>query len=335
MSIIVIIATFFVLILQCSAKVSVNGNPPTMLILGDSISNGYGVQPDERYGDLTANYFCGEYKNLSRDGLTSKGLLNMTEQSNVKDSCKISDIIVFSIGGNDLIKAVLNIASEHSKNSFQSVSAVASYLSKMSHTELNILINSQFSKEQLAVAFHEFRSNLDDIINNIRSYAPQAEIIILSQYNPMSGDNSLNALDMATEPLFIELNNIINESAKMESVHVLDVYSFFKGNGSIYTKILSADIHPNVLGHQLISDKLIEYIETHFSSKPEWTVKETTLIDTKPETNNTTESINLDLSENISESEESRGCVGMVGTITLLYLSLTTIGLIIINKKKI
>jgi lysophospholipase L1-like esterase len=81
---------------------------------------------------------------------------------------------------------------------------------------------------------------------------PDADIAIMTYYNPYGGDPGLEGGDA----YWVErLNDAIREEAARRGVAVADVYPAFTG-GRFYTHtfILAGDIHANAQGHELIAE---------------------------------------------------------------------------------
>ena len=78
---------------------------PTLLVmLGDSIAAGYGVQRSQRYGYIVADRMGWEYWNYAVSGSQTSGLLDKLLNSYpTQNAVRNADIIHISIGGNDLV----------------------------------------------------------------------------------------------------------------------------------------------------------------------------------------------------------------------------------------
>ena len=78
-----------------------------MLVLGDSISAGYGLANGELgYYDYVAEYGGYSMTNLAVSGDTTVDLLEVIAKDNTQKAVKDADLICISIGGNDLLQAV-------------------------------------------------------------------------------------------------------------------------------------------------------------------------------------------------------------------------------------
>lgn len=82
-------------------------NSPAIVVLGDSIASGYGLEEGEScYGEILSDYYgSSAYANFAVAGATSDDLAKQLEAPSDQLSSAVSDadIVVISIGGNDLI----------------------------------------------------------------------------------------------------------------------------------------------------------------------------------------------------------------------------------------
>ena len=101
-----------------------------MLALGDSITTGYGLDGEapydcESYANIVAQSLGldarSSYVNRAVDGATSKDLLNILPD--LENYLGYSDLIVVTIGGNDLLQSVSIIASAVAGKSVTGLSA--------------------------------------------------------------------------------------------------------------------------------------------------------------------------------------------------------------------
>ena len=100
------------------------------------------------------------------------------------------------------------------------------------------------------------RRNIARTLDELRRAAgPQADIAIMTYYNPYGGDASV----LGGDGYWVEqLNMAIREEAARRGVAVAEVYPAFEG-GRFYTHtfILFGDIHANAQGHALIAERFL------------------------------------------------------------------------------
>ncbi len=90
------------------ADVSAEGEKvENMVIFGDSIARGYGLDPETEYtyGQICADYLGCNVENYAVDGLDTAELCSMLERlsDERKQAVSAADVVVISIGGNDII----------------------------------------------------------------------------------------------------------------------------------------------------------------------------------------------------------------------------------------
>lgn len=82
-------------------------NIENMVIFGDSISTGYGLDPETEYnyGQICADYLGCNVENYAVDGLETSELCDLLEtlSDDKKQAVADADVVVISIGGNDII----------------------------------------------------------------------------------------------------------------------------------------------------------------------------------------------------------------------------------------
>ena len=238
---------------------------PKIVVLGDSISAGTGLDPEElNYGHYLSEMFDGDVTNYAVSGLTTDGMLTKLEQASVQKAVKEADLICLSIGSNDVLKptmdyfATLRQEGERTMDMLTRIaqsSSITFYIGQLTST----------LREPIAHA----KENMPKIEKALRELNPDAPIVAQTIYNPfeMSQAELSEKSDAAKSNYsdFISYVNgqesKINDSIKaMSSCKTADVYNAFKGSGWMYTNSDAADVHPNGLGHALISSLIAEQI---------------------------------------------------------------------------
>ncbi len=300
------------------------GKTPALVVMGDSISKGFGVDEEMSYAYLLSEEIDSEYQNISQNGLTSTGLVNKFNQAGYCESVKKADIVVFTIGGNDLIAAFLKIASTYAGKTINSVEDGAVYLSSLTAAQLNEMMSGTAAQTEMANMLATFKTNLDTVLAKVKELNPGADVVVLTQYNPMSGVEALVELDVAADPIFVQLNAIMTASATAAGAHIVDIYANLKNVGGEYTFINGGDIHPNPDGHKRIARAVSAYLENNIFDQPEWTVPETT---TPAPTDPVTDPV-----ETTTEAPAEKGCAG-VSVIAVLAAAIVGAAVVIFKKK--
>ncbi len=235
--------------------------PPNIVFMGDSIATGFGLDgysaQDKTkcasYANLLTAVFDSELpekagfssSNLAADGLTSSKMLTNLRDGIYDKELKHADAIVISIGGNDLLKPLLNLVS--GENSFSEA------------------IDKLFSLgKTLDKNLDAYSDNLENIAAEIyaRNSSKDLTIFVQTLYNPLEG-NSLTALADLAEEKIDRLNSIIKDEADDLDYSVADVAKAFEGENVELTNIENMDIHPNADGHARIARTLQPIIEEH------------------------------------------------------------------------
>lgn len=197
-----------------------------ILALGDSLTRGS--------GDYTGNGYVGNaieqlsqevneeirLHNFAVEGLTSVELVELLEQSEIQRQAQSAEMIVMTIGGNDL--------------------------NQRGQTLL------EMDEEKIAGHREAFVKNLDYIMSELRTLNPDAPIYLLGFYNPF---NDLG--DGETTSRIVREWNQSGEAviAKYDQVIFVPVFDLFQIDVGT---VLAADLfHPNQAGYRLMADRLV------------------------------------------------------------------------------
>ncbi len=259
-----------------SALTSAAAEQPSILILGDSISTGYGLKEGETcFTEYLKDYTGCTMTNLAVAGATTDGLIQVLDKPANADSIKSADVICISIGANDLLQPTLTY--------FNS-------LRKEGETTMQLLM--RLASEGKAA---DFISNLTSILREPRSHAvenypviaeklrtlnPDARIIMQTIYNPFEmpkrffDANNRTESDYDNYTLFVSyvkgnLSQLNKAMAKLDGVEIADIASAYAGAGWVFCGILDQDVHPTALGHSMIASVLMDVIGGNKKTFPE------------------------------------------------------------------
>ena len=200
-----------------------------VLILGDSIAKGTGDETFRGIGgylsDNLKNYTAKDItvSNLGIDGLKSAELLEQVKNGSLDNEIKSSDIILISIGGNDL----LEIQRQGGNN----------------------LENAIKEKQRVYI------EALKEITNKVRTTNKDAFIMFVGLYNPyddgVTNDYAqlMNNWNYATSLIFAD---------DIKAVFV-PTYDMFKLNLNRF--IAPDNLHPNSAGYQMIAQLISRSLE--------------------------------------------------------------------------
>lgn len=202
--------------------------------LGDSLTVGVGdeLKRGGYFGRVTVamNDWIGveevHIDNLAKKGRRSDQQIKQLEDPEVQEKLKEANVIMFTIGGNDIMKVV-------KRNLF----------------ELKV---APFYKE-----LQQFEKRLDEIYSLLRSLNGDAVIIVGGLYNPFS---IISAEPMELEEILADWNEAIEVQTVLDGqscfVPVNDL--FYSNENMVYH---SDFFHPNAKGYAEMADRYIERID--------------------------------------------------------------------------
>ena len=247
-----------------------------IIILGDSISTGYGLSGElyERpsfANKIHAHIGNGSLLNIARDGATSSEILQIA--TNSSDTIKEMDIVIMSVGGNDLLQTTAKVISESlGTPDNNDLASLLGTVMNMPADQIKELFSSDYSNACYSEMLDGLSKNLDSILSLIRTTAPNAKIVVLNQYNPFSGLNTSEAalaFDLISSQIINQINDLIINTVIKYNADICDTYGLFDGQGALYTRIMSMDIHPNEAGHAMIYDMLTLVLDLNSPDAPE------------------------------------------------------------------
>ena len=255
--------------------------PEFMLAIGDSITTGFGldgyVDADpytcESYTNIVARALGLEakstYLNKAVNGATSSDLLALLPE--IKNYLGYSDLIVVTVGGNDLLGAVPLVASAISGKTVTSLAACVDVLSAATPAQFAALANNQNFQTQMLSVLTRFSNDLASSAALIKQHAPNARVIFLKQYNPMKNVLGFVEFGNFADTLIGAINNSIEQVCTASGFEVLDVPSVIDVNAPALTNMLNYDIHPNAAGHLEIAKLLASHLGVSLDSSADTT----------------------------------------------------------------
>lgn len=234
----------------------------TLLVLGDSISTGYGLSgynkdksAVESYANLVKKDINPEsFDNLAIDGQTSTELFNSIKDGKYAYKIKNSDLILITIGGNDLLHelgGILKLIVTDDNGSFH-----LDVKTKDSIKKAVERISYDKNKEKYDNIINKFNENQKGIVKQIKEINPQARVYFQTIFNPFSGIPFIGELDTLADNLTGKMNEIIKHNTD-DNIRCIDVAGQFDKKAYEYTNILKVDIHPNYVGHRVIYNMIM------------------------------------------------------------------------------
>lgn len=212
-----------------------------ILALGDSLTKGLGDETGEGYVGKVKRALDKEAKNpvflwnFAVNGAHTTQLLNDLETKISADSVRQANIILLTIGGNDL-------------NQLAEGSLSAQNVPDEKSLEINY--------DEVDKRMPEAVDRLERIIAKLSGLNPEAKIVYVALYNPYS-DNDPKGQGAA---LIAKWNyNAALIANKYPNVTVVPTYDLFKNrNGDL---LYSDHFHPNAAGYQYIAERVIQVLK--------------------------------------------------------------------------
>ena len=267
---------------EAKDKIIPKAKVENLSVLGDSVATGYGLDGYDAetdnaevlsYANLVASYYgltLGEsYFNYAKDKATSAELLkklsNELSEEEYNNIAK-SDVIVISIGGNDILGVLLTYMKEFLELEGNATSEqIITKLTKMTEDELKDLKKKaddfyKNKEKDFNEAVKKTGENISSVYEKLRQIAPKAQIYIQNIYNPVNELPQYTSLSIVNTNILSKMintaNNEIFSVADKKGMYVIDVFSEFAGRKENCTNISAFDVHPNLYGHAIIADAI-------------------------------------------------------------------------------
>lgn len=264
---IILVPLMFFIMLTTGAAAAGNAvSGQTLVVLGDSIASGYGLSEYTSgnnysaplsFGNMLGAEF-GSYRNFAVDGRTSRQLLDALETPGgaLANAVFDADVIVVSIGGNDFLQPMISELKKAALTDYRLMEAIlgGNFKPEMLGEYSQRILSSALEAAKRTDT-EQISDNIQECVKKILSVNPDCEIILMTVYDPFSGNLLLKAASDVARERLPHLNDRI-KALESGNVSVIDVYSAFEGNADRFTNISRFDIHPNADGHNKIYELL-------------------------------------------------------------------------------
>lgn len=198
--------------------------------LGDSLTYGVGDTEGGGYVRVVENFYKQKKKNVENVNLAISGarsgqLLKQLEQKEVQNQLKSADVVLMTIGGNDL---------------FRGGEAL-----------------EDFKSDAIKKAEASYLSNLKQIYQTIRQLNPSAPVFHIGLYNPFMELENASEMSAVANEWNMQSQNL---SQNEKNIIYVPTFDLFQQNGAAY--IASDKFHPNHAGYQFIGNRVTEVIQT-------------------------------------------------------------------------
>ncbi|MFC4410161.1 SGNH/GDSL hydrolase family protein [Chungangia koreensis] len=210
--------------------------PIVYVAIGDSLAAGQtpNKEIDAGYSDLIAQELSRNLpvaaftKNLSFPGYTTNDVVRTVKREETQEILGQANLITISAGANDLLRMVRH-DSRSGTLSFQQI--------------------------QADFALNRVRINMAEMISELKSRAPKAEIYVMGYYFPYP--HVLEAQKNGTARQLNRLNEILKNVAEIADVQFVDVSKGFEQNAKDYIPN-PADVHPNMEGYRIMANSFFD-----------------------------------------------------------------------------
>lgn len=200
-----------------------------ILVLGDSLARGTG---DETGNGFALDVLQGwrkrgpaELTNLGVGGSESPEVRALAESPTVRARAAEADLILLSVGGNDL---------SHAASAFGDRSATG-------------------LADAVGDARGRYVENLRSILRTLREANPDAPILVVGLYDPFSGDAGPGKLGSS---VILQWNNLAAETALgFPGVTVIPTFDIFQGR---LDRLAADKYHPNREGYRMIAERMLQ-----------------------------------------------------------------------------
>ena len=278
------------------------GKISSMVVFGDSISAGFRLEGYDRNDnskpkDCFSNILCEHYGleygksffNYSTTGDASGQTLEKIKNTDPA-IIKNADVIIISVGGNDVIDAIeiaLYQALIDETENFNKLGIKTDFSNPVASegTVLNVLTDPR-AKEPLGRVIQKcnessvqnsfsdtvlkYEANIKEIVAYIRETDSDAEIFLVTPYDPTSmitGNSIVESINKMLTDIKQKSSELAESNEYGYGLNVVDLLTEFKDNTLVWTNALTFDIHPNKDGHQHISEMLIKEINDSLDKK--------------------------------------------------------------------
>ncbi|MGN1387058.1 MAG: GDSL-type esterase/lipase family protein [Bacillus sp. (in: firmicutes)] len=210
-------------------------------MIGDSLTAGIGDETDNGgYRYFLVEKLLEEpsinqvhIEEFGKKGLTSAGLKKRMKEEEIIKSIQQTDVVIITIGGNDVMNVV--------KKNF-----------------LNLKVGDFYQ------AMDKYDSNVQKVIEDIRSHNEEADIYLVGIYNPFQLVlNDIQEFDILMDEWNRRSNQIVS---KYEAVYFVEIWEIFENHNE--NLIFEGDyFHPNTTGYERMGEEIYQSVKENTISR--------------------------------------------------------------------
>lgn len=216
-----------------------------IVAIGDSLTKGIGDKKGNGYlrflkEDLSNEPIVDDLviENLGIGGIRSDQLLSKIKQKEITETIDDADIVLITIGGNDLLHVVQN-------NFFR-------------------LSYQLFEQEQ-----KEFKENLEQTINYINLVNKNSEVYVIGLYNPFQWFGVLEEIDTIIQDWNAASQEVVKQYDRTNYIPIDDLFAV-TGKQLLYEE---DQFHPNEEGYRLIAERVFTHLQDNLKGPHKYSPK--------------------------------------------------------------
>ena len=227
----------------------------TIVALGDSLSKGTGdLSGDGGYVGKAKKKLAELTKkpvnvlNYAVNGWRVNNLLKSLAEPNMKNLVRNADIVLLTIGGNDL-----NHASDNPIDVTNSKTQPTPAPAETAKTTNDL---PEINYTEIKKGLPDIEQKLDQILTQIATLNPKAKIVYVGLYNPYYTQDTTKEGSAILQKWNLHAQQIANKYPNMIVVPTYDLFQFEIGK-YLYTD----EFHPNTLGYERMADRIVQALQ--------------------------------------------------------------------------
>lgn len=244
----------------CSYAKEATSEPIQIVVLGDSIAKGYcGANKPELscYGQTVAEEIAqgaGKsylYQNYAKNGLATREFNEkVLKGQEVQDSLSGADVILITMGSNDLLHEFKKTAQEILNTDTKFKSADEALKEVTEHVKSNPLLVFRIIDALGNWDYQEFETQWIEAMDTISSCKKEeAQIVVTNIYNPVKQMELPGTMNQVVEDIIGNMNRILEKRSSEYGYQIADL-----ANSQVTKHVQKDGLHPDQAGQDLIAE---------------------------------------------------------------------------------